>query len=71
MDNLRPCCCCCDCQHYDPFNDEAPKWCGHPEAPLTQVPSAIDARDCPGFEPEPYVLDMEFLPLGGAIDGGL
>ncbi|MBD1917430.1 MULTISPECIES: hypothetical protein [Cyanophyceae] len=66
MDNLRPCH-CCDCQHYDPLNDEAPEGCGHPDAPLPWAASG-DARDCPGFNPEPYALAMEFLPLGGAID---
>lgn len=67
MDNFRPCY-CYDCQHYEPFNDEAPNWCGHPDAPLS-TPTSIDARNCPGFKPEPYALAMEFLPLGGAIDG--
>lgn len=67
MSDLRPCI-CYDCQHYDPFNDEAPEWCGHPAAPFPPTTSK-DARDCPGFDPEPYVLTMEFLPVGGAIDG--
>lgn len=67
MDNLRSCS-CLDCQHHDPFSDEALEGCGHPDAPLREAISG-DARNCPGFNPYPYVLAMEFLPLGGAIDG--
>lgn len=59
MPNLKRCT-CYDCQNYDPFNDEAPKWCGHPSAPLPKT-GTDDARDCIGFEPEPFVLEMDQL----------